>query len=194
MCTERYMEWVLTHSFVLSLRNAELLQMCTGALYFYKERRGDIMAGKVEQLTEEIVLKILPEEYELVDIEYVKEGSMRYLRIYIDKSGKMSLNDCEKLSRIIGEKLDEADPISENYMLEISSPGLDRPLKKDRDFVREQGKEVEVRLYKPLSGMKEFEGKLVGLSENGEVEIMTADRLLKIPRKDIALIRLAVKF
>lgn len=188
------MEWVLTHSFVLSLRNAELLQMCTGALYFYKGRRGDIMAGKVEQLTEEIVLKILPEEYELVDIEYVKEGSMRYLRIYIDKSGKMSLNDCEKLSRIIGEKLDEADPISENYMLEISSPGLDRPLKKDRDFVREQGKEVEVRLYKPLSGMKEFEGKLVGLSENGEVEIMTADRLLKIPRKDIALIRLAVKF
>lgn len=194
MCTERYMEWVLTHSFVLSLRNEELPQMCTGALYFYKGRGGDIMAGKVEQLTEEIVLKILPEEYELVDIEYVKEGSMRYLRIYIDRSGKMSLNDCETLSRIIGEKLDEADPISENYMLEISSPGLDRPLKKDRDFVREQGKEVEIRLYKPLSGMKEFEGKLIGLNENGEVEIMAADRLLRIPRKDIALIRLAVKF
>lgn len=152
------------------------------------------MAGKVEQITEQIVREILPAEYELVDVEYVKEGSVRYLRIYIDKSGRMSLDDCEKLSRIVSEKLDEADPIAENYMLEISSPGLDRPLKKERDFLREKGKDVEVKLYKPLSGMKEFEGKLIGLNEEGEVEIQTENTLLKINRKDIALIRLAVKF
>lgn len=152
------------------------------------------MAGKVEQITEQILREILPAEYELVDVEYVKEGSVRYLRIYIDKSGRMSLDDCEKLSRIVSEKLDEADPIAENYMLEISSPGLDRPLKKERDFLREKGKDVEVKLYKPLSGMKEFEGKLIGLNEEGEVEIQTENTLLKINRKDIALIRLAVKF
>lgn len=152
------------------------------------------MANKVEQVVEDLVQRLLSEEYELVDVEYVKEGATRYLRIYIDKSGKMSLADCETLSRIISEKLDEADPIPENYMLEVSSPGLDRVLRKERDFVRERGKEVELKLYRALDGRKELEGELLGLSPADEVELIVGKEEIRIPRKDIAMIRLAVKF
>lgn len=152
------------------------------------------MANKVEQVVEDLVQKLLSEEYELVDVEYVKEGSTRYLRIYIDKSGKMSLADCEALSRIISDRLDETDPIPENYMLEISSPGLDRVLRKERDFVRERGKDVELKLYRALDGRKELEGELVGLTLEDEVELIVGKEQIRIPRKDIAMIRLAVKF
>lgn len=152
------------------------------------------MANKVEQITEEIVSQILSSEYELVDVEYVKEGKTRYLRIYIDKGGQMSLKDCEQLSRIISEKLDQQDPIKENYLLEVSSPGLDRPLKKPRDFQREKGKEVEIKLYQPQNGKKEMEGTLLGLNEEDEVEIDIQGEKMRIKRKEIALIRLAVKF
>lgn len=107
------------------------------------------MANKVEQVVEDIVQELLSDEYELVDVEYVKEGSVRYLRIYIDKDGKMSLQDCEQLSRKISDKLDEIDPIAENYMLEVSSPGLDRVLKKERDFVREGGKRLKSNYTAP---------------------------------------------
>lgn len=152
------------------------------------------MANKVEQVVEDLVQRLLSEEYELVDVEYVKEGATRYLRIYIDKSGKMSLADCETLSRIIIEKLDEVDPIPENYMLEVSSPGLDRVLRKERDFVRERGKEVELKLYRALDGRKELEGELLGLNPADEVELIVGKEEIRIPRKDIAMIRLAVKF
>lgn len=152
------------------------------------------MANKVEQVVEDIVQELLSDEYELVDVEYVKEGSVRYLRIYIDKDGKMSLQDCEQLSRKISDKLDEIDPIVENYMLEVSSPGLDRVLKKERDFVRECGKEVEVKLYSPLNGRKEWEGQLSGLTSSDEVKLIVGKQEMCIPRKDIAMIRLAVKF
>lgn len=152
------------------------------------------MANKVEQVVEDLVQKLLSEEYELVDVEYVKEGSTRYLRIYIDKSGKMSLADCEALSRIISDRLDETDPIPENYMLEISSPGLDRVLRKERDFVRERGKDVELKLYRALDGRKELEGELVGLTLEDKVELIVGKEQIRIPRKDIAMIRLAVKF
>ena len=152
-----------------------------------------VMASKIEQLIEDMVLDILTDEYELVDVEYVKEGSLKFLRIYIDKGGEMSLDDCQILSRITSEKLDEVDPIEENYMLEISSPGLDRHLKKEKDFTREKGKEVELKLFKAIEGVKEFEGTLLGLNENNEIEVEVNDQIMKFPKKEVAVIRLAIK-
>lgn len=155
------------------------------------------MANKTEEIVESIVLEVLPEEYELVDTEYVKEGSLYYLRILVDKRAeeeRISLGDCQMLSRMISEVLDAKDPIVEAYMLEISSPGIDRALKKERDFVREQGKEVELKLYKALDGQKEFEGSLLGLSDNGIVTINQNGTEISIARKDIAIIRLKVIF
>ena len=151
------------------------------------------MASKLELLIEGIVSDMITDPFELVDVEYVKEGSLKYLRIYIDKQGKMSLDDCQHFSHLISEKLDELDPIEENYMLEISSPGLDRHLKKDKDFSREKGKEVELKLFKAIDGAKEFEGTLVGLNDENEVEVETSKGLMKFPRKDVALIRLMIK-
>lgn len=151
------------------------------------------MASKIEILIENLVNELIEEPFELVDVEYVKEGTLKFLRIYIDKQGQMSLDDCQRYSRLISEKLDKIDPIEENYMLEISSPGLDRHLKKDNDFTREKGKEVELKLFKAIDGVKEFEGILVGLSENNEIEVETSKGLMKFPRKDVALIRLMIK-
>ena len=151
------------------------------------------MASKLEILIENIVNELIEEPYELIDVEYVKEVSLKYLRIYIDNQGKMSLDDCQRFRRQISEKLDKIDPIEENYMLEISSPGLDRHLKKDKDFSREKGKEVELKLFKAIDGAKEFEGTLVGLNDENEVEVETSKGLMKFPRKDVALIRLMIK-
>lgn len=151
------------------------------------------MASKLELLIEGIVSDMITDPFELVDVEYVKEGSLKYLRIYIDKQGKMSLDDCQHFSHLISEKLDELDPIEENYMLEISSPGLDRHLKKEKDFIREKGKEVELKLFKAIDGVKEFEGTLVGLSEDNEIEVQTSKGLMKFHRKNVAVIRLMIK-
>ena len=151
------------------------------------------MASKLELLIEGIVSDMITDPFELVDVEYVKEGSLKYLRIYIDKQGKMSLDDCQHFSHLISEKLDELDPIEENYMLEISSPGLDRHLKKEKDFIREKGKEVELKLFKAIDGVKEFEGTLVGLNEDNEVEVQTSKGLMKFPRKNVAVSRLMIK-
>ena len=130
---------------------------------------------------------------ELVDVEYVKEGSLKYLRIYIDKQGKMSLDDCQHFSHLISEKLDELDPIEENYMLEISSPGLDRHLKKEKDFKRSLGKLVEIRTYRPIEKQKEFCGILNAYDSNS-VTIDEDGTERTFDKKDIALIRLAIEF
>ena len=105
----------------------------------------------------------------------------------------MSFDDCQHFRHLISEKLDELDPIEENYMLEISSPGLDRHLKKEKDFIREKGKEVELKLFKAIDGVKEFEGTLVGLNDDNEVEVQTSKGLMKFPRKNVAVIRLMIK-
>ncbi len=155
------------------------------------------MANKTEQLVEELVQGILPEEYELVDTEYVKEGSEWYLRIFVDRKAedeRISLQDCQLLSGIINELMDKEDPIKEHYMLEISSPGLDRALKKDRDFVREKGKEVELKLYKSQAGRKEYDGKLIGLTSDDKVQLEMNGKQIEFDRKDIAIIRLKVIF
>ena len=148
-----------------------------------------------EAMIEELVLTITNENnIEIVDVEYDKEAGEYYLRIFIDKDGGVSLNDCEVVTRAINPILDEKDPIKENYFLEVSSPGLDRPLKKEKDFVRYAGRDVEVKLYKPINGLKHFEAELVELAENKVVKLIVDGEEMEFDKKDIALIRLAVKF
>lgn len=144
---------------------------------------------------EKIVLPITDaNNLELVDVEYVKEGGEFFLRIYVDKDGGISLNECEAVSRELNPILDEKDPIKDNYFLEVSSPGLDRPLKKEKDFIRYQGKDVEIKLYKPMNGSKQHEGELVGLTEDKNIKVRIDNEEVEFNQKDVALIRLAIKF
>ncbi|MCQ4726291.1 ribosome maturation factor RimP [Anaerotignum faecicola] len=146
---------------------------------------------KVENLIAPVILK---DNYELVDVEFVKEGQNWYLRIFIDKEGGVTVDDCETVSRAVEKVLDVEDPIEQAYILEVSSPGLDRPLKKDSDFVKYAGETVDVKLYKAVDKQKEFQGILKGL--DGTVVTITDENgaELSFDRKDIALIRLAVLF
>ncbi len=153
------------------------------------------MKKSTESLIEELVLPITNEHnIEIVDVEYVKEAGEYYLKIFIDKDGGVSLNDCEVITRAINPILDEKDPIKENYFLEVSSPGLDRPLKKEKDFIRYAGRDVEVKLYKPINGLKHFEAQLVELVNNKIVKLIVDNEEMEFDKKDIALIRLAIKF
>ncbi|MBO4881053.1 MAG: ribosome maturation factor RimP [Firmicutes bacterium] len=138
-------------------------------------------------------------DYELSRTEFVKEGQDWYLRVYVDKRegedyGIMGTDDCEAISRYLSGKLDEADPIKQNYYLEVSSPGMDRPLISDKDFARFMGSEVEIKLYKPLDGSKFYTGKLTGY-ENGAVTIKDAKgKEITLQKSDAAKINLAVIF
>ena len=153
------------------------------------------MSKKIEQMTEELVQRVIPNEYEMVDVEYVKEAGEMYLRILIDKDGGMTIDDCVELSGIIGSELDKKDYIKDAYNLEISSPGLDRTLKKDRDYVREKGKDVEVKLFKKDDNYgKEFVAVLEGLDENGRVVFRINDNLVTFDKKEIAKINLYLEF
>ncbi|SES68430.1 ribosome maturation factor RimP [Natronincola peptidivorans] len=151
--------------------------------------------AKIEKVTEELITPILQNEgFELVDIEFKKEGPHRYLRVYIDKPGGITLDDCQKTSEQLSDKLDEVDPIEENYFLEISSPGLDRPLKKASDFDKFKGEIVEVKLYEPINNSKVFEGELLGLYEN-VIKLNIANvGLVEIPKEKVAITKLAIKF
>ena len=148
-----------------------------------------------EQKTEELLLPIIEKnQFELVDVEYVKEGSNWYLRAYIDKPGGITVDDCEVVSRALSELLDQNDFIEDSYILEVSSPGLGRPLKKEKDFRRSLGEEVEIRTYRAINRQKEFVGVLKGYDKESvtiEYEDETEQTFLK---SDIALIRLAFDF
>lgn len=148
-----------------------------------------------EQKTEKLLEPVLEKnQFELVDVEYVKEGGSWYLRAYIDKPGGITVDDCEIVNRALGDLLDEHDFIEESYILEVSSPGLGRPLKKERDFVRSMGEEVEIRTYRMVNKQKEFRGILKAYDketvtiepEDGEEQVFE--------RENIALIRLAFDF
>lgn len=148
-----------------------------------------------EQKTEEILLPIMEEYgFELVDVEYVKEGSTWYLRAYIDKPGGIDINDCEKVSRRLSDLLDEKDYIADAYILEVSSPGLGRPLKKEKDFKRSMGEEVEIRTYRMIDKQKEFTGVLTGYDADTVTIAMEDETEKTFDRSDIALIRLAFDF
>lgn len=147
-----------------------------------------------EKKAEELVMPLIEENnFELVDVEYVKEGSNWYLRYYIDKEGGITVDDCELVSRALSDKLDEKDFIQDAYILEVSSPGLGRPLKKPKDFERSIGKEVEVKLYKAINRQKDFEGTLVSHDDNSIVISVDGEEM-KFDRTDIALVRLAFEF
>ncbi len=119
------------------------------------------MGSKVIETTEELVQPILVEkDLELVDIEYVKEGKNWFLRVFIDKPGGVDITECGMVSEQLSEKLDETDPIKEAYFLEVSSPGVERPLKTKQDFDDSIGKNVYVTLYEPIDGEKAYEGIL----------------------------------
>ena len=132
--------------------------------------------------------------FELVDVEYVKEAGTWYLRAYIDKEGGIAVDDCEVISRALSDWLDKEDFIDDSYILEVSSPGLGRPLKKEKDFVRSMGKDVDVRLYRQLNKQKEFTGALSAYDENTVTLTMEDGSQMVFEKPDIALIRLALDF
>ena len=148
-----------------------------------------------EAKAEELLTPILDSfGFELVDVEYVKEGSNWYLRGYIDKEGGITVEDCVDVSRIFNDKLDEADFIEDSYMMEISSPGLGRPLKKEKDYARSMGKELEIRTYRAVNREKEFYGILTAYdTDSVTIEIEDGSEMT-FQKSDIALIRLAFDF
>ena len=149
----------------------------------------------IEKKVEEILLPMTDEAgFELVDVEYVKEGSNWYLRVFLDKEGGITIDDCESISRALEKKLDENDPIEAAYVLEVSSPGLDRQLKKEKDFVRYAGSLVDVKLYQAQNGSRDWQGLLEGW-EDGTLTIRTDEgEEIRFQRKDVASVRLAVVF
>ncbi|MEZ3504528.1 MAG: ribosome maturation factor RimP [Lachnospiraceae bacterium] len=148
-----------------------------------------------EQKTEALLLPMMEEHhFELVDVEFVKEAGTWYLRAYIDKPGGITIDDCEAVSRKLSDLLDEKDFIEEAYILEVSSPGLGRPLKKDKDLERSLGESVEVKLFRALDKQKEFSGILKSWDKD-TVTLEFEDKAgLTIERANIALIRLAFDF
>lgn len=156
------------------------------------------MSKKVTEIVEELLTDILEQEQlELVDIEYVKEGKSWFLRVFIDKENGVDIDDCGLVSEKLGEKLDAVDPIQQNYFLEVSSPGAERPLKKQQDFIRAVGKHVNIKTYEPIDGSKEFEGTLLSYDENEitlSIKIKTRTKEITIPTEKIAKARLAVIF
>ena len=145
-----------------------------------------------ESRTEAFLLPVLAEHnFELWDVEYVKEAGTWYLRAYIDKEGGITVDDCELISRAFEEILDKEDYISENYIFEVSSPGLDRPLKKEKDFARSIGKDVEIKLYKALNKEKEFVGVLTDYDKETITIELDDESIMVFDRSDVALIRLA---
>ncbi len=150
---------------------------------------------EIEQRTEELLSPILEEcAFELVDVEYVKEGSSMYLRSYIDKPGGITIDDCEKVSRLLSDRLDEEDFIDGSYVLEVSSPGLGRPLKKEKDYIRSLGKEVEVHLFRSVEHEKQWTGILKAYDRDTVTLAVGEGRELTLERANLALIRLAFDF
>lgn len=133
--------------------------------------------------------------YELVDVEFVKEGKHRFLRVYADKEGGLALEDCQKISHFLNEKLDSLDPIEEEYILEVSSPGIERPLKKDEDFVRFVEKLAQLKLYFPMNGVKVIEGVLKGFEDGAVlIEDERTMTITHIPKDKIASAKLLFRF
>ncbi len=148
------------------------------------------MANRIETAVEKIAEEILANtEYELVDVEYVKERDW-FLRVYIDKEGGIGLDDCQEVSGLLDDKIEEQNIINDRYILEVSSPGLDRALKKEKDFKREMGKMIDITLYKAIDGEKMITGKLTGYTKDN----ITIDEAKDIALKDIALVRLHIDF
>ncbi|MBP2654910.1 MAG: Ribosome maturation factor rimP [Firmicutes bacterium] len=147
----------------------------------------------IENQVEKLVLDIIQDsELELVDVEYVKERDW-YLRVFLDKPGGLEVDDCQTVSERLEDKLDEVDPIKESYILEVSSPGLDRPLKKPKDFIRHIGDKVEISTFAPINGQKKVVGTLLGV-ENDDIRLEIDGTEMAIPREKTAQVRLYLEF
>ena len=157
------------------------------------------MSTVVETVTE-LVTPILEEQnFELVEVEFVKEGKNWFLRVFIDKEGGIDIEECAFVSERLSEKLDsiDPDPIPQAYFLEVSSPGAERPLKKEADYQRALGEYIHLSLYQPLDGEKQYEGFLQSY-DNAElilkIRIKTREKEITVDRKNIAKARLAIQF
>ncbi len=149
---------------------------------------------KVTELVAQFAQPIIEENgCTLWDVEYVREGSERYLRIYIDKDGGIDIDDCEKIHRAIDPVLDEKDPIAESYHFEVCSAGIERPLKRPGDFARFMDSPVLVKLYRPRNGLKEIPGILRGY-EDGRVTVEAGKETITFEKSEVALVRLRVEF
>lgn len=140
----------------------------------------------VERLGNEVAAEL---GYELIEVEYRKEGPDWVLRLFIDHENGIGIEDCQRFSEALGVVLDEKDPIPGKYLLEVSSPGIERPLKKDRDFVRFAGKMVEIKLIKPINNRKTYRGELMGITgDDSERKValkINDSNILEIPRNEI---------
>ena len=142
---------------------------------------------KAEEFAEPLAAEM---GFELVDVEFVKEGREDYLRIYIDKPGGINITDCETFSRAMNEILDREEFIDIPYIFEVSSPGLTRPLKKEKDYAKSIGKLIDIKLYKAVEGLKEYTGVLKEYDKDN-ITIEVDDNLIKIERSNLAMIRWA---
>ena len=149
---------------------------------------------KVTDLVAQLAKPVV-EEYgcELWDVEYVREGSDYFLRIYLDKEGGVDINDCEKISRAMDPILDEKDPIEGSYHFEVCSAGLERTLKRPGDFERFMGSNITVKLYRPRNGLKEIPCVLTGY-DNGKVTVTAGKETITFEKSEVALVRLRVEF
>lgn len=161
----------------------------------YEDNR--IIMGKRENYEDRTTKLITPiiekNEFELVDVEFVKEAGENYLRAYIDKPGGITIDDCELVSRALSDKLDEEDFIAESYILEVSSPGLGRALKKENDYRRAVGKDVDVKLFRAVDKVKEFTGTLKAYTDDtATIEIAGEEKVFK--KTDMASIKMSIDF
>lgn len=164
-------------------------------IIYGKEVQEMSKASEYEAKTEKLILPILERlSFELVDVEYVKEGSVWYLRAYIDKEGGITVNDCETVAREMNTLLDEEDFIPDSYTFEVSSPGLGRPLKKEKDYVRNMGKKIEIRTYRSINRSKDFCGFLKAYDVTSVTIETEEGEELTFEKADIALIRQTINF
>lgn len=162
------------------------------------QKGGSHNLSEAIKMTEQLVMPIVESmNLELVDIEYVKEGSNWFLRVYIDKEGGVDIDECAMVSEQLSAKLDEADPIKDAYFLEVSSPGAERPLKTREDIKNHIGENANIRLYEKIDGSKEFEGIIKSFEDDLltlEYKVKTSKKEIQIPYEKIAKARLAVVF
>lgn len=149
------------------------------------KKKGNV-AQRVWELSEPLAKEL---NLSLWDVQFVKEGADWFLRVFIDKEGGVSIDDCEAVSRPLSDLLDEADPIPEGYIFEVSSAGLDRVLRKPEHFEKCLGQQVDVKLYRPQAGSKEYTGALTGYQDG---DVLVDDR--RFEKKDVAQVRLHVSF
>lgn len=165
-----------------------LLTLVRGGLALTKERVEDVVFGLGQQVAEEL-------GYELVEVEYKKEGADWVLRCLIDCPDGVGVDECQRFSQLIEQALDAADPIPGSYLLEVSSPGIERPLKKAADFQRFAQSQIELRLHHAVDGQKKYRGLLLGLDPTTQiVRLQLADKVAEIPWKDIAKANLSADF